>query len=98
MLEETARTNPVMLSEDAPICHNQTNDIKKYLLMKLTKESQGQDVQFDPLTLVDTSHTTLWLENHDSKSKKRVVLSMKIEALIVDVKGEGRRDHGILME
>jgi len=51
MLEETARTNPVMLSEDAPICHNQTNDIKKYLLMKLTKESQGQDVQFDPLTL-----------------------------------------------
>jgi len=48
--------------------------------------------------LVDTSHTTLWLENHDSKSKKRVVLSMKIEALIVDVKGEGRRDHGILME
>ncbi|BAT74997.1 hypothetical protein VIGAN_01278900 [Vigna angularis var. angularis] len=37
--------------------------------------------------LVDTSHTTFWLENHDPESKKRVLLSMKIEALIVDVKG-----------
>jgi len=44
MLEETARTKPVMLSEDAPICHNPTNDTKKYLLIKLTKELQGQDV------------------------------------------------------
>lgn len=48
--------------------------------------------------LVDTSHTTFWLENHDPESKKRVLLSMKVEALIVDVKGDGRRDHGILME
>jgi len=54
MLEETARINPVTLStlsEDAPICHNQTNDTKKYPLMKLIEELQGQDVQFDPLTL-----------------------------------------------
>lgn len=50
-------------------------------------------------TLLGTLHTTLWLENHDShKTKEKGCLSMKIEALIVDVKGEEGRDHGIGME
>lgn len=49
-LEQTAKTNPVTLSEDAPICHYHTNDTQKNIFWWY-EQLQGQDVQFNPLTL-----------------------------------------------